>query len=160
MGKVLCHLLNPLHIQPSSVETSMIMLQDDLFLPWTFCHVVHNEALEHLEVLSSTAFLLCDKLNSYASFSIPEDSSHHNTGCGHCIWLIFIGWHSCDDFPCSVLLFLDQSVDTTVFVACSLFMTQGNNSSIISLLHTMRTWKKECKINYSHKLLTTCNAVP
>jgi hypothetical protein len=174
MGVVPCLLLNPLHVRLSSVETRAVMLQGDLFLPWMSCCIVHNKAsgaprsnVQHCFPLVAAPrsklqhwFPLVGQTQLLCFLQHPRRQFPHLTGCGHCIWLIFVGRRSCDDFPCSVLLFLDLSDYTTVFVTCSLSMTQGNNSSIISLWHTMWAWNKECNINHSHKLLTTCKAVP
>lgn len=159
MREVPCLLLNPLHAQPSSVETSMVMLQDDLFLPWMFCHVMHNEAFGAPRSNEQHWFPLVGKTQLICFLQHSRRQSPHLTGCGHCIWLIFVGWRSCDDFPCSVLLFLDQSDYTTLHSMFTLYDTR-NQQFYYFLAHKMWRWNKEYNTNYSHKLLTICKAAP
>jgi hypothetical protein len=48
--------------------------------------------LEHLGVIIGTGFLLWDKLNSYTSFSIPEESSHILQAVGTVLGLFSLGY--------------------------------------------------------------------
>jgi len=57
------------------------MLQDDLFLVWTFVIQCMKKFLEHLKVMWSNEFPhLWQKSEHFASFRIPKDSSHDRTG--------------------------------------------------------------------------------
>jgi len=106
------------------------------FFPERFVTLCTTKLLEHLEVTSSTGFLLWDKLNSYASFSIPEDSSHILQAVGTVFGLFSLGdIHVMTSHALSFCFW--TKVITPVFIPLSLHMTQGNNSSIISLWHTM-----------------------
>lgn len=69
------------------------MLQDYLFLVWTFVIQCTKKFLEHLKVMWSNEFPpLWQKSEHFASFRIPNDSSHVCTGWGHCFYLSFLGW--------------------------------------------------------------------
>jgi len=85
-------LLKPLHSEMSSVGQCAVVLQDSIFLPWTFVSKPKIQLLEHLKAMSSIdGFTLWQKLITYEFFSIPKDSSHGLKGSGHCFWLLFFG---------------------------------------------------------------------
>jgi hypothetical protein len=76
----------------SSVGLCAVVLQDNIFLPWTFVSKPKIQLLEHLKAMSSIdGFTLWQKLIKYESFSIPKDSSHGLKGSGYCFWLLFFG---------------------------------------------------------------------
>ena len=102
------------------------------FFPECFVTLCTTKLLEHLEVTSSTDFLLWEKLNSYASFSIPEDSPHILQAVGTVFGLFSLGdVHVMTSHALSFCFW--TKVITPLFIPCSLCMTQGTNSSIISL---------------------------
>jgi hypothetical protein len=72
-------LLNPVHTQKKGVGLHCVARY--LFLPWVF---VVQCTVQLVECLKGTGniggFLLWQKLDQYASFSIPKDSTHGLTG--------------------------------------------------------------------------------
>jgi hypothetical protein len=67
------------------------VLQDDLF-HGHLSRTVHSTACFVSEGKKSIdGFPLGQKLDQYASCSIPKDSSHHLTGYKHCFGFFFLG---------------------------------------------------------------------
>jgi len=81
-----------------SLSTHIKMVRDCAFccrmiFSIDICHAVHSAACWVSEGNKQHWwFPLWQKLDQYASCSIPKDSSHHLTGCRHCFWLLFLGW--------------------------------------------------------------------
>lgn len=90
-----------------------VQLQDGLFLPWTSDLQSTTKPQKCLEITSSIHGLpLCQELDQYASFSIPKPGSYGLIIRGHC-FDILLSWEMCDAIPASVVLFLDQSDETS-----------------------------------------------
>jgi hypothetical protein len=69
--------LNHLHAQTSSAGLCTAMIEDELFLPWTYVMQGTTKLMKHMLVLISTSVLPSwQKLNQYASFTILQCSSH------------------------------------------------------------------------------------
>jgi len=70
-------LLNHLPAQTSSAGLCTVMFEDKLFLPWTFVMQGTKNLLVCMLAMNSTNILHSwQKLNKYASFTIPQYSSH------------------------------------------------------------------------------------
>jgi hypothetical protein len=97
-------LLNHLHAQTNSAGLCTVMFEDKLFLPWTFVMQGTKKLLVHMLARNSTNILPSwQKLNQYASFTIPLYNSHGLTDWGQCFWPLLLA--QCCVMPFQTLLF-------------------------------------------------------
>jgi hypothetical protein len=69
--------IHHLHAQTSSAGLCTVMMEDELFLPWTYVMQGTTKLMKYMLVMISTSVLPSwQKLNQYAPFTIPQCSSH------------------------------------------------------------------------------------
>lgn len=82
-------LLNCVWGQTCNVRSDIVMLKDNSFLLQIFFMKRMTKSAEHLRVASCIdCFPFFQKIDHYASLTIPTDSSYNFSGQGFCFWLL------------------------------------------------------------------------